>query len=178
MIDLESYLFRVHQAQGLTQSKVGTPVTEIGVRPYTSSYQRVSVHLWGHRHMHGSTSPGGRKSGSGIRTDKKLPPKEKERAKMAEEETHMPSLAQQALRVLKERSGARPQPCLPSWKRRSWVGTPEETQNPVCPASPKVRNYQQGQELCQSNKESLQHGVWVENGADRNKHPACPEQQV
>ncbi|KAF3825450.1 hypothetical protein GH733_005432 [Mirounga leonina] len=32
---------RVHRAQGLTESKVGTLVTEIDVRPYTSSYQRV-----------------------------------------------------------------------------------------------------------------------------------------
>lgn len=53
MIDLNSYLFRVHQAQGLTQSKVRTLVSETDDCPHTLPV-RVSVHLWSHRHMHGS----------------------------------------------------------------------------------------------------------------------------
>lgn len=70
MIDLNSYLFRVHQAQGLTQSKVRTLVSETDVCPHTLPI-RVSVHLWSHRHMHGSTNPSGGKPSSGEGIDKK-----------------------------------------------------------------------------------------------------------
>lgn len=71
--------------------------------------------------MYGSVSPGGKRSGSGIRIDKKQPPhpKEKGRAKMAEEENWVPSLVQQVPWVLKEGSGTGPPQCLTSWKRRS-----------------------------------------------------------